>query len=101
MSDPFVSTSVYRAVLNRDTPKESVASSERNFCNYCSAMLWLYDETWCVSLSFSFSVGLDLMSSSPAHIETGPTYFIRLPLQSIPLHSRLQNNWCVRSLPPT
>jgi len=36
----------YRAVLDRDTPKESIASSERNFCTRCSAMLWLYDETW-------------------------------------------------------
>ncbi|KAH7909577.1 Mss4-like protein [Hygrophoropsis aurantiaca] len=37
---------VYKAVMNRDTPKESIASSERNFCKKCSAMLWLYDETW-------------------------------------------------------
>ena len=47
---PFLS-SVYRAVLDRDTPKESIASSERNFCSRCSAMLWLYDENWCVPLS--------------------------------------------------
>ncbi|KAG9310972.1 Mss4-like protein [Chiua virens] len=37
---------VYRAVLDRDTPKESIASSERHFCVRCSAMLWLFDETW-------------------------------------------------------
>ncbi|KAJ7245355.1 Mss4-like protein [Mycena haematopus] len=38
--------SVYKAVLNRDTPEESIASSERNFCSKCSAMLWLYDPSW-------------------------------------------------------
>ncbi|KAF4562549.1 hypothetical protein EYR36_003943 [Pleurotus pulmonarius] len=38
--------SVYKAILDRDTPKERVASSERSFCSKCSAMLWLYDETW-------------------------------------------------------
>ncbi|ETW81437.1 putative GFA [Heterobasidion irregulare TC 32-1] len=38
--------SIYKAVMNRGTPKESIASSERNFCKKCSAMLWLYDETW-------------------------------------------------------
>lgn len=35
--------------MDRDTPKESIASSERNFCSKCSAMLWLYDETWLVN----------------------------------------------------
>ncbi|KAG6907232.1 hypothetical protein DXG01_009807 [Tephrocybe rancida] len=38
--------SVYKAVLNRDTPEQSIASSERNFCSKCSSMLWLYDESW-------------------------------------------------------
>ncbi|KIM41079.1 hypothetical protein M413DRAFT_445811 [Hebeloma cylindrosporum] len=38
--------SVYKAVLNRDTPEEKTASSERNFCKKCSSMLWLYDATW-------------------------------------------------------
>ena len=47
-AQPSGHLSVYRAVLDRDTPKESIASSERNFCSRCSAMLWLYDETWCV-----------------------------------------------------
>ncbi|KAG6331005.1 hypothetical protein ID866_8085 [Astraeus odoratus] len=42
---------VYRAVMNRDTPDESIASSERNFCTKCSSMLWLYDENWYVSIS--------------------------------------------------
>ncbi|KAF6747438.1 Mss4-like protein [Ephemerocybe angulata] len=37
---------VYKAVMDRDTPKEHIASSERNFCKKCSSMLWLYDETW-------------------------------------------------------
>jgi len=38
--------SIYKAVMNRDTPEEHRATSERNFCSKCSAMLWLYDETW-------------------------------------------------------
>ncbi|KAG1785117.1 Mss4-like protein [Suillus plorans] len=37
---------VYKAVMDRDTPKEHIAISERNFCMKCSSMLWLYDETW-------------------------------------------------------
>ncbi|KAG2749241.1 hypothetical protein P692DRAFT_20472202 [Suillus brevipes Sb2] len=37
---------VYKAVMDRDTPKEHIATSERNFCTKCSSMLWLYDETW-------------------------------------------------------
>lgn len=51
-------TSVYRAVLNRGTPQERIATSERNFCSKCSTMLWLYDKTWWVDL------GLSLVSSS-------------------------------------
>ncbi|KJA20165.1 hypothetical protein HYPSUDRAFT_142722 [Hypholoma sublateritium FD-334 SS-4] len=38
--------SIYKAVLNRDTPSEKVTSSQRNFCKKCSSMLWLYDDTW-------------------------------------------------------
>ena len=38
--------SIYKAILDRDTPEEEIASSERNFCKKCSSMLWLYDATW-------------------------------------------------------
>ncbi|KAJ6614783.1 Mss4-like protein [Mycena sp. CBHHK59/15] len=38
--------SVYKAVMNRDTSEECIASSERNFCSKCSSMLWLYDKSW-------------------------------------------------------
>ncbi|KAI5826138.1 hypothetical protein K523DRAFT_341277 [Schizophyllum commune Tattone D] len=38
--------SVYQAVMDRDTPKEHRASSQRNFCSKCSSMLWLWDEHW-------------------------------------------------------
>ncbi|KAK0487762.1 Mss4-like protein [Armillaria novae-zelandiae] len=38
--------SVYKAVIDRDTPQERIAASERNFCVKCATMLWLYDETW-------------------------------------------------------
>lgn len=34
--------------MNRDTPEEELATSERNFCSKCSSMLWLYDKTWSV-----------------------------------------------------
>ena len=37
---------VYKAVLNRGTAQEEQATSERHFCPKCSAMLWLWDETW-------------------------------------------------------
>jgi hypothetical protein len=37
---------VYKAVLNRGTSQEEQATSERHFCAKCSAMLWLWDETW-------------------------------------------------------
>ncbi len=37
---------VYKAVLNRDTPQEIQTTSERHFGSKCSAMLWLWDETW-------------------------------------------------------
>ncbi|KIM63065.1 hypothetical protein SCLCIDRAFT_774391 [Scleroderma citrinum Foug A] len=37
---------IYRAVMNRDTKEQSIASSQRHFCTTCSAMLWLYDEDW-------------------------------------------------------
>ncbi|TFK26827.1 hypothetical protein FA15DRAFT_666962 [Coprinopsis marcescibilis] len=38
--------SVYKAVLDRDTPEQRTATSERNFCKLCSTMLWLYDKSW-------------------------------------------------------
>ncbi|KAF5348518.1 hypothetical protein D9756_009563 [Leucocoprinus leucothites] len=38
--------SVYHAILDRGTPQERRASSERNFCKHCGSMLWLYDEQW-------------------------------------------------------
>ncbi|KAJ3514349.1 hypothetical protein NLJ89_g2422 [Agrocybe chaxingu] len=33
--------SVYKAVMDRDTPQQTIASSERSFCKKCSSMLWL------------------------------------------------------------
>ncbi|KAF8269295.1 Mss4-like protein [Lactarius quietus] len=39
--------SIYKAVLSgRGTPEEKRATSERHFCSKCSAMLWLWTETW-------------------------------------------------------
>ncbi|KAH9963461.1 hypothetical protein BGW80DRAFT_851545, partial [Lactifluus volemus] len=38
--------SIYKAVLDRGTPEERRSTSERHFCSKCSAMLWLWDETY-------------------------------------------------------
>jgi hypothetical protein len=38
--------------MDRDTDKESIAHSERNFCSKCSSMLWIYIEKWCVDDQF-------------------------------------------------
>ncbi|KAF8182357.1 Mss4-like protein [Pholiota molesta] len=72
--------SVYKAVLDRDTPEERIASSERNFCKKCSAMLWLYDATW-PELIHPFASAIDspelespetmvcvLLNSKPAYV---------------------------------
>ncbi|KAF7290201.1 GFA domain-containing protein [Mycena indigotica] len=37
---------VYRAVMDRDTPEERTATSERSFCGRCSSMLWLWSPEW-------------------------------------------------------
>ncbi|KAK6966838.1 Mss4-like protein [Favolaschia claudopus] len=58
------SISVYKAVLNRDTPEESIASSERNFCSKCSAMLWLYDKSW-PELVHPFASAIDSPLKTP------------------------------------
>jgi hypothetical protein len=36
--------------MDRDTNKESIAHSERNFCSKCSSMLWIYIEKWCIDV---------------------------------------------------
>ncbi len=46
MSGAVGENRVYKAVLNRGTSQEEQATSERHFCSKCSAMLWLWDETW-------------------------------------------------------
>lgn len=38
--------SKYKAIMNRDTPDQKEASSERSFCKKCSSMLWLWDHHW-------------------------------------------------------
>jgi len=50
---------IYKAVLNRGTPEETRALSERHFCSKCSAMLWLWDETWCVTLPLTLNDSFD------------------------------------------
>lgn len=59
---------VYRAVMNRDTKKQSVASSQRHFCTTCSTMLWLYDEHWYVWYWLLCSAGGDLYPGQTFYI---------------------------------
>ncbi|KAF9464089.1 Mss4-like protein [Collybia nuda] len=74
---------VYRAVLDRGTSNESIASSERNFCSKCSSMLWLYDESW-PDLVHPFASAIDSPElQAPASIvciklDSKPAY-VRLP----------------------
>ncbi|KAI0250133.1 Mss4-like protein [Lactifluus subvellereus] len=50
--------SIYKAVLDRGTPEERRATSERHFCSKCSAMLWLWDET-CPEQLHPFASAID------------------------------------------
>ncbi|EGN93798.1 hypothetical protein SERLA73DRAFT_144797 [Serpula lacrymans var. lacrymans S7.3] len=81
--------SVYKAILDRGTPKESVASSERNFCNKCSAMLWLYDESW-PELLHPFASAIDSELESPEKLVVVKTNskpdYVRLPEGPKSLH---------------
>ncbi|TFK33602.1 Mss4-like protein [Crucibulum laeve] len=74
--------SVYKAVMDRDTPQQSIASSERNFCSKCSSMLWLYDATW-PELLHPFASAID----SPKLEDPGT--MVCLKLNSKPEYVRL------------
>ncbi|KAF8074128.1 Mss4-like protein [Lyophyllum atratum] len=74
--------SVYKAVMNRDTPEQSIASSERNFCSKCSSMLWLYDKHW-PELIHPFASAID----SPELKE--PDTLVCIKLDSKPGYVRL------------
>ncbi|KAL1728366.1 Mss4-like protein [Schizophyllum commune] len=50
--------SIYHAVMDRDTPKEHRASSERHFCSKCGSMLWVYDKQW-PELIHPFAAAID------------------------------------------
>ncbi|KAF8157871.1 Mss4-like protein [Crassisporium funariophilum] len=74
--------SIYKAIMNRDTPEQKVASSERNFCSKCSSMLWLYDETW-PELIHPFASAIDSDLEAPKtmvclKLDSKPAY-VRLP----------------------
>ncbi|KAG6835471.1 hypothetical protein H0H93_001188 [Arthromyces matolae] len=75
--------SVYKAVLERGTSKEHIATSERNFCSKCSSMLWLYDPTW-PELIHPFASAIDSPElKNPdtlvcAKLDSKPDY-VRLP----------------------
>ncbi|KAF9078555.1 Mss4-like protein [Rhodocollybia butyracea] len=73
---------VYKAVLNRDSPDETVASSERNFCSKCSSMLWLYDENW-PELIHPFASAIDSPDLPP------PETMVCVKLDSKPQYVRL------------
>ncbi|KAJ7615655.1 Mss4-like protein [Mycena polygramma] len=74
--------SVYKAVLDRGTPQEHIASSERHFCSKCSAMLWLYDPEW-PHLVHPFASAIDSPLQAPEKMvvvmaDSKPDY-VRLP----------------------
>ncbi|KIK56335.1 hypothetical protein GYMLUDRAFT_174406, partial [Collybiopsis luxurians FD-317 M1] len=73
---------VYNAVLNRDTPDEEIASSERNFCSKCSSMLWLFDKNW-PELIHPFASAIDSPDLQP------PETLVCIKLDSKPGYVRL------------
>ncbi|KAJ3967488.1 Mss4-like protein [Lentinula raphanica] len=74
--------SIYQAVLDRDTPNEKIATSERNFCSKCSSMLWLYDKTW-PELIHPFASAIDSPDLEP------PETMVCIKLDSKPEYVRL------------
>ncbi|KAK0187262.1 Mss4-like protein [Armillaria mellea] len=73
---------IYKAVLDRDTPQERIATSERSFCSKCATMLWLYDETW-PKLIHPFASAIDTPLEVPKKMvcikmNSKPDY-VRLP----------------------
>ncbi|KAF9525896.1 Mss4-like protein [Crepidotus variabilis] len=73
---------VYKAVMNRDTPEQKFASSERNFCKKCATMLWLYDSSW-PELIHPFASAIDTPLEVPERMvvvctSSKPDY-VRLP----------------------
>ncbi|KAJ3886171.1 Mss4-like protein [Lentinula edodes] len=76
------SISVYKAVLNRDTPDEKFVSSERSFCSKCSSMLWLYDKQW-PELIHPFASVIDSPELEP------PESMVCVKLDSKPAYVRL------------
>ncbi|KAJ3805046.1 Mss4-like protein [Lentinula aff. lateritia] len=74
--------SVYKAVLNRDTPDEKFVSSERSFCSKCSSMLWLYDKQW-PELIHPFASVIDSPELEP------PESMVCVKLNSKPAYVRL------------
>ncbi|KAJ7712355.1 Mss4-like protein [Mycena metata] len=74
--------SVYKAVMDRDTPEEHIAVSERSFCSKCATMLWVYDKTW-PELVHPFAAAIDSPLQTPEKVvclmtDSKPDY-VRLP----------------------
>ncbi|KAH6888803.1 Mss4-like protein [Coprinopsis sp. MPI-PUGE-AT-0042] len=87
--------SIYKAVIDRDTPEERIASSERNFCKKCSSMLWLYDETW-PELIHPFASAIDTPLEAPdtltcVKLNSKPDY-VRLPEGKKEVHENYGND---------
>ncbi|KAJ7712356.1 Mss4-like protein [Mycena metata] len=73
---------VYKAVMNRDTPEEHIAGSERNFCPKCATMLWVYHKTW-PELVHPYAAAIDSPLQTPEKMvclmtDSKPDY-VRLP----------------------
>ncbi|KAM6490037.1 Mss4-like protein [Amanita muscaria] len=83
--------SIYRAVLERDTPQQRFATSERSFCSQCSSMLWLYDATW-PELLHPFATAIDSPELPPPQtmvcikMADKPSY-VRLPEGEKEIHA--------------
>ncbi|KAH6893655.1 Mss4-like protein [Coprinopsis sp. MPI-PUGE-AT-0042] len=87
--------SIYKAVIDRDTPEERIASSERNFCKKCSSMLWLYDETL-PELIHPFASAIDTPLEAPdtltcVKLNSKPDY-VRLPEGKKEVHENYGND---------
>ena len=57
----------YRGMADRGKRTEREVESERSFCGNCSAMLWLYDESW-PGLIHPFASAIDTELPEPAEM---------------------------------
>lgn len=76
---------IYRAVMNHNMKEQYTASSQHHFCMSCSAMLWLYAESW--------YVWYWLLCSGDGDLCLGQTFYIHSHLRLILLNSKILARW--------